>query len=202
MTYLINWISQIIILMMLMVIISMILPDHKMKKYVQFSLSLIFILFFIEPITELFNLNISNESDKVIDFLFNDDASKSVEDAVELQKKEIQAYNDAYVIEELANRLKNNLEESLVNEFGYTLTNVVIDAALSGSLDFQDLIFHFHFDQAQQHTGEIAPITIDQTDRSRQKHDDFDYDRPMLLNWLSQKLEVDQEQVILYWEGG
>ncbi|MBM7542432.1 stage III sporulation protein AF [Amphibacillus cookii] len=202
MTYLVNWISQIIILMMFMVIISMILPDHKMKKYVQFSLSLIFILFFIQPITELFNLNIGSESDKVIDFLFDDDASKSVEDGIELQKKEIQAYNDAYVIEELANQLKNNIEESLINEFGYTLTDVVIDPALSGSLDFQDLIFHFYFDQAQQHTGEIAPITIDQTDQSHQEHDDFDYDRPTLLNWLSQELEVDQEQVILYWEGG
>lgn len=202
MGFLTNWINQMIILVIIMMIATMILPDRKMKKYAQFSLSLIFILFFIQPITQLFNLNLVDESSKIIDSILGDISTQEVEDAVDLQKSEIQASNDAYVIEELSNQLKKEMGEEFAQTFDYHLEDIVIISENSENIDFETLTFHFQIAEAKDNISEIDPVTIDASKNVDQKDTDFnDYDQDM-INWFSEKLEIDQTQVRLSWEGG
>ncbi|WP_440895823.1 stage III sporulation protein AF [Amphibacillus sp. Q70] len=202
MNFLTNWINQMIILVIIMMITTMILPDRKMKKYAQFSLSLIFILFFIQPITQLFNLNLVNESSKVIDSILGDMSTQEVEDAVDLQKSEIQASNDAYVIEELTNQLKKEMGAEFAQDFDYHLDDIVIISENSENIDPETLTFHFQITEAEDNPSEIDPVIINTSKTKDQKEADFnDYDQDM-INWFSEKLEIDQTQIRLSWEGG
>lgn len=191
-----------IILVMIMMITTMILPDHKMKKYAQFSLSLIFILFFIQPITQLFNLNLVDESSKIKDSILGDSAIQEVEDAVNLQKSEIEDSNRAYVIDELTNQLKEEMEVEFKQVFDYHLDNIEIIPEHSEKIDFETMSFHFRITEANDNISEVDPVTINTKRNFDQKALDFEACQQDMINWFSEKLEIDQSQVKLTWEGG
>ncbi|WP_067836827.1 stage III sporulation protein AF [Amphibacillus sediminis] len=208
MSLLANWISQLIVLVLIMMIVLMLLPDRHMKKYAQFSLSLIFVLFFIQPILSIFNIDISQQSDQLMDQLFNDPDTSTMNKDINIQKKEIQASSHAYVIEELANQLKQEVEEEFNHTFNYRITHLEVDTPYSENEDLsvepaiEDITVHIHLDKAGETIGYVSPIIIDTEQEVNRTDVEFEQDHPVLLSWLSNRLDINQTQIKLYWEGG
>jgi len=197
-----EWIGHMVILVIIMMITTMMLPNDNMRKYAQFSLSLVFILFFIQPITQLFTLNLESEASQIIDSIFSHIPDQEINAAVDLQKKEIQASSDAYVIEELTNQLKKDLEEEFTENFNYHINEIELITEDDKEIDLETITFHFLITESNHQISEVAPVLINTAKTNEYEgvtHSDEDL---KMINWFSEKLEIDQTQVQLTREGG
>src|SRR5690625_4237631 len=149
-----------IILVFVMMITTMLLPEKKMKKYAQFSLALIFLYFFIQPYTTLFRSNISRESNQIIDSIIGELPKEDLTKSVDLKKSEIETSSAAYVVEELANQIRHELEKDFIKEFDYQLEEVIIIAENTNQLDFEQINFHFKVSDKGDQIKEIQPVII------------------------------------------
>lgn len=191
-----------IVLVFIMMITLMILPDDSMKKYAQFSLSLIFLFLFIQPITTLFNVNLSHESNKIIDSLSGSISVNLLESEIDLKKKEIQTTSDAYVIDEMANQLKAEMEGEFAQVFEYELKTVAIYSEANEHLITDEFSFHFTIAENTQNALAIKPVIISTVDHTIDQDQQSKKDNQLILSWFSNKLGVSQEQVEISWEEG
>jgi len=200
--FLTNWITQMIVLIFIMMLTLMVLPDRSMKKYAQFSLSITFMFLFIQPITTLFNINISDESNKIVDSLFGSNSRSVLENEIDLKKKEIQATSDAYVIDEMANQLKAEMEDEFAQVFEYELKRVDIFSETDQAIVIEELVFHFTITDNNQQTLLIEPVIISASNHKIDHDQQTINDNQQILNWFSNKLSVNQNQIQISWEGG
>lgn len=191
-----------IVLIFIMMLTLMVLPDRSMKKYAQFSLSITFMFLFIQPITTLFNINISDESNKIVDSLFGSNSRSVLENEIDLKKKEIQATSDAYVIDEMANQLKAEMEDEFAQVFEYELKRVDIFSETDQAIVIEELVFHFTITDNNQQTLLIEPVIISASNHKIDHDQQTINDNQQILNWFSNKLSVNQNQIQISWEGG
>lgn len=197
-----TWISQMIILVFVMMITTMLLPEKKMKKYAQFSLALIFLYFFIQPIRQLYTINISRESTQIIDSIIGELPKEDLTKSVDLKKSEIETSSVAYVVEELANQIRHELEKDFVKEFDYQLEEVIIIAENTNQLDIEQINFHFKVSDKGDQIKEIQPVIINaskSTEEMDTKAKEMEY---VMISWLSERLNVNLGQVRIIWEEG
>lgn len=197
-----SWITQMIVLIFIMMLTLMVLPDTSMKKYAQFSLSIIFMFLFIQPIITLFNINISDESHKIVDSLFSSISRTTLENEIDLKKTEIQATSDAYVIDEMANQLKAEMEGEFAQVFEYELKYVDIYSKTDQAIAIEELVFQFTIADNNQQTLLIDPVIISASDHKIDHDQQTINDNEQILSWFSTKLSVNQNQIQILWEGG
>lgn len=181
-------------------IVMMILPDKKMKRYAQFSLSIIFLFYFIQPIVQLFNMNIQTDASKLIDSLFSQNGSENIEQTINLQKKDIQASTHAYVIEELGNQVKTELEDEFASLYGFRITQITFDH-VSDELSTELANVSVYVEEETFNNIHIKPVWIN-TEEPGNESTYFHENYQAMQQWLSQALEMEHEQLTIYWEGG
>jgi len=191
-----------IILLLIMMITTMILPDKNMKKYAQFSLSLMFIFLFIQPVSAIFNVNFSHESAKIVDSLFGTITKVNLENEVDLKKKEIQATHDAYVIDEMEKQLMQQMKDEFAHQFNYSIIDVDIFVEDEHDINPDEIIFHFTLAESNQYISEVKPVIISTIDHTIEQENELSSQDQLILAWLSHELGITQDQVQISWEGG
>jgi stage III sporulation protein AF len=122
MQFLTEWITNIILFVLLATIIEMLIPNSSMQKYVKMVTGLLLIVIILTPLLNLFK--------KDFDQLFSSLAltpilqEKNIENVIEMKKKEIQASQRAYILEQMAVQLKNEVEEELMQQYGFQVESV------------------------------------------------------------------------------
>ena len=121
-----EWIINIIIFLLLAMVIDMLLPESDMKKYVKLVTGLLLIAIIITPIFKI----MSTDFDQVLASLSENEVNhdQTQESLLELKKKEIQASNHAYTLEQMAVQMKDEVEKELMDNFGMSITNISISA--------------------------------------------------------------------------
>src|SRR5690625_7672006 len=95
-----------------------------MKKYVKLVIWLIMILIFLKPVFYLFDINIQQSLETSISQLYEEEmGEENIENLTKMQKKEIQASQDAYILEEMAVQLKKLAENPLLENYQSVSTN-------------------------------------------------------------------------------
>ena len=123
-----EWIINIIIFLLLAMVIDMLLPESDMKKYVKLVTGLLLIAIIITPIFKI----MSADFDQVLASLSENEVNhdQTQESLLELKKKEIQASNHAYTLEQMAVQMKDEVEKELMDNFGMSITNISISAGI------------------------------------------------------------------------
>ena len=122
MEFLIEWVTNIILFILLATVIDMLLPNTSLQKYTKMVTGLLLIAIILTPIFKL----ISKDFETVMAQIptFQDSGEKNMENLIELQKKEIQASNHAYILETMAVQLEKGVEEELMEQFGLKIANI------------------------------------------------------------------------------
>ncbi|MCM3586377.1 stage III sporulation protein AF [Mesobacillus maritimus] len=127
MDFLKEWITNIIIFILLATIIDMLLPNSNLQKYVKVVVSLLLISIILSPIIKIF----TSDFETAIGSLSNVEGQvdqKEMENLIELQKKEIQASQHAYILEQTAVQLEKDAEEELMEKYGMEIAEIEIVA--------------------------------------------------------------------------
>ncbi|PLT34751.1 stage III sporulation protein AF [Bacillus sp. V5-8f] len=117
MNFLTEWITNIIIFVLLATVIDMLLPSSAMQKYAKMVIGLLLIAIIIAPVLSLFNTDFDKLLAKATVSEIGDEENLRVGNLTEIKKKEIQASQHAYILEQMAFDLKAGVEEELINKY-------------------------------------------------------------------------------------
>lgn len=136
MDFLKEWVTNIILFILLATVIDMLLPSSKMQKYTKIVTGLLLIAIILTPVLKLlshdFEANLSSLPG------FQSPEEKNMKNLIEMQKKEIQASQHAYILEQMAVQLKKDVEEELMNQYGLVIAHIDIQTDGQNHQTFPD----------------------------------------------------------------
>nr|WP_263325774.1 stage III sporulation protein AF [Neobacillus sp. Marseille-Q6967] len=124
MDFLKEWVTNIILFILLATVIDMLLPSSSMQKYTKMVTGLLLIAIILTPIFKLISKDFETAMASIPSF--QTPGEKNMENLIELQKKEIQASNDAYILKTMAVQLEKGVEEELMKQFGLEIAKIDI----------------------------------------------------------------------------
>lgn len=201
MEFITDWIAQIIIFILLATIIDLLIPNIGMKKYIKLVIGLILILILLAPIFALFQLDIESALKHTYSTVFEQEGSlEKVNDAIEMQKSEIEMTHDAYILEEMVVQLKSLANESLNEHHQAEISNIEFvfndDTAMSYE-GLEEVIVYLQESTAEEGgIRTVEEVVIGASDKEKIKDDDE------IINQLRESWELTDKKITVYWEGG
>ncbi|KZZ86257.1 stage III sporulation protein AF [Bacillus sp. SJS] len=207
MTFLTGWITNILLFILLAIVIDMLLPNSSMQKYSKMVIGLMLIVVILNPVFSLFSVDINK---LISDFQIND-ASQDEESKklIESQKREIQASQRAYILEQMAVQMKKDAGEDMEKEYSMEIRDIAIQVSdeqksIGSSKDVKSVDVYVSAPSEKEQTAveTIAPIQIDASREMVPKEDIADSRLKDMASLLAQIWELDQEQILIHVEGG
>lgn len=124
MSALTEWITNIILFILLATIIDLLLPNSNFQKYTKMVVGLLLILIIVTPVFKLLNVDVDKLWSSMR--LSSLTEQKSVENLVDFKKKEIQASQRAYILEQMAVQMKTEVKEELMKQYGVAIDHIQI----------------------------------------------------------------------------
>ncbi|MEJ4084374.1 stage III sporulation protein AF [Bacillus altitudinis] len=124
MSFLTEWITSIILFILFAIVIDLLLPNSSMQKYAKMVVSLLLIVVMLNPIFALFRA----DPDQIFSEIMKgkDQAqSEEIKNQMNLEKKEIQASQRAYILKQMAVQLDKSAKEPLEKE-SYEMKHVEV----------------------------------------------------------------------------
>ncbi|MBD1222720.1 stage III sporulation protein AF [Virgibacillus halodenitrificans] len=140
MSILIDWITQIIIFLLLATVIELLVSSTKMKKYVKLVTGLILVLILLKPIFYVLQIDIEQAvrtSINQVNLERNQD--KSITNLIEFQKSEIQTTHDAYILKQMAVQLTEIAEKPLLENYRVEIKNIDFQFTEASEVSFEGL---------------------------------------------------------------
>ncbi|HEY4551908.1 MAG TPA: stage III sporulation protein AF [Bacillaceae bacterium] len=198
MDHLAGWVVNIIVFLMLAMIVDMLLPDSSMKKYVKLVTGLLLVAIILNP---LFTL-LSADFEQVIAGLLENEEAKGApgEMLVEEKKREIQASHHAYILEQMADEMKEGSEEELIEEFGLEIRAINLQAGIrfEGHPDTLEKVTVHVAEAKASKQGAVKPVIIDLSEKVR---DEEFPDKERIKSLLSDRWEIQEAKIEVFAEG-
>jgi stage III sporulation protein AF len=134
--FLTEWVTNIIIFVLLATVIDMLLPNTNLQKYTKIVTGLLLIAIILTPVLKLISKDFETALQSIP--IFEETEEKNMENLIELKKKEIQASQRAYILETMAVQLKEGTEEELMDQFGLKVANIDITLDETTKQSFPD----------------------------------------------------------------
>ncbi|WP_336253647.1 stage III sporulation protein AF [Oceanobacillus sp. SE10311] len=197
-----NWITQIIIFILVATIIDLLIPNLSMGKYIKLVLGLILILILLSPIFSLFNLDFEQAVADTYRSIFDTGGEmEEVQDSIELQKSEIESTHDAYILEEMAVQLTSLTDEALQTEYDARITDisfVFADEAEKTYEGLDEVIVYLEKSTARE--GQIKPV--EKIVINAEEDQELEEADEPIVELLRDRWELQDKKITVYWEGG
>lgn len=210
MSFLTEWITNIIVFILLAVVIDLLLPNSSMQKYAKMVISLLLIIVIINPIFKLFNTDMNvilSEFQSVAPSEENE-----VKNLIEFQKKEIQASQRAYILEQMAVQMKTMAKEELVQNYDLTIETILLSESeqvddINSQNDLQHIRVVLQQNEAEEVAGQeaveaVQSISIDTTKELPTDDPETQLNSEEITAYLAKIWEVEEEKITLELEGG
>ena len=208
MDFLTDWITNILLFILLAVVVELLLPQTSLQKYVKMVIGLLLISIILNPIFKLFSSDLEDLL-KNANVLFEKDVNTNIENSIENQKIDIQADQNAYILEQTAVQLVEMTEKELMDTFNYQFRNVelIVDENYGSYLQPEDVMENLLSIQVSlQEAAEEKPVVkqIDEVriNLSEPFETEFKPDIEPIAHFLADKWEVDKELLAISFERG
>ncbi|RLL48111.1 stage III sporulation protein AF [Oceanobacillus piezotolerans] len=203
MELIIQWVTQIIIFVILATILDLIIPSSAMKKYIQLVVGLILILILLNPIFYILNIDIDRALNSSFQQLNQIKSTEgSVENLIELQKKEIQTTQDAYILEQMAVPLIDLAKEPLIEGHNLEITNLDFQFSTNQQFTYEDLqeviVTVKNYEKGEGEMGVVEDVVINTNEpiENEDRHEDE------VKSLLTELWGLEDKEITIYWEGG
>ncbi|EKN64035.1 stage III sporulation protein AF [Schinkia azotoformans] len=204
MQFLTTWVSNIVLFVLLAIIIDLLMPNSSLQRYAKMVIGLLLIVIILNPVLKIFNSNIE---DILKTFRLPTVEEKlEVENLIENKKKEIQASQRAYILEQMAVQMKTMVEGELMKDYGLKVEAVQLQFSEDeGPLSEEDLkavkvIVHKENSNGDNESiPTVKDIAIDTTTPfiKKEKNDLSAVEQFLAKNW-----QLEQSKVDVVMEGG
>ncbi len=204
MTIITEWVMQIIRFMLIGTIIELLLPNHSMKKYIHLVVGLLLLIILAKPILYSFQVDIVSQFNKFENVLFqSNDHFIETENLLEMQKKEIQAEQDAYIWNEITSQLKNAANPTLEEEYEAQITDISFvyqSNMLDNLADLEKVVVTLHSLVETEQASETIRIDINTDVRPERVSNDRLNNN--IRTTLAETWGLNKGQIEVIWEGG
>jgi stage III sporulation protein AF len=199
MSFLTEWITNIIVFVLLATVIDMLLPSSNMQKYVKIVTGLLLITIILTPLLKL----MTSDVDSVMDsFRINGGSqNNSVENLIEMKKKEIQASQRAYILEQMAVQMKQQAEKELMDKSGKVIEKVSIAANDLENIpdSITEVTVYLSTKEEKDAIEAVRNVEIDTGDKTRAEKSDENVS--LVTSLLAKEWNLSPEKIIIA-EGG
>ena len=198
-----EWITNIIIFVLIATVIDLLLPNSSMQKYTKMVMGLLLIVIILSPILKL----LSTDFDAAIASMPSIDSleQKNMENLIDLQKKEIQASQDAYILEEVAVQLKQTAEEELMDQYGLKISNIDLimdeENQPNTEMQFQAIIVQLMEPEKEAEAVEVVRKVEINTSEPLPSNDETN-ETKKIASLLSERWNVEPETIQVVIGGG
>lgn len=194
MSFLAGWITNIIVFVLLATVIDMLLPSSALQKYAKMVIGLLLIAIILTPILGLFN----TDFDKVLTAVTSEFENKNKKDLgnlTEMKKKEIQATQGAYILEQMAVDLQTEVEEELMEDYKVKISSIDVGVTNEESPSLEELQhINISLEEAEKEDSTSAIETVAKVDiNTRGKTSSIDVNLEAVKKFLATSWSVDEE---------
>jgi stage III sporulation protein AF len=203
MDFLKEWVTNIIIFILLATVLDMLLPNSSFQKYTKIVTGLILIAIILSPVLKIFTSDFETAIASMGQF--NSQEEKNIKNSIEFQKKEIQASQHAYILETMAVQLKAAAEEELMEQQGMEIANIELEVNDQDQRPFPENLEYVivHIREAKDEGETVAvvrEVEIDTDAPLPSKQTSMNTDQ--ISSLLSEKWNVPENTIQLMIEGG
>ncbi|MFB6496653.1 stage III sporulation protein AF [Bacillus haynesii] len=203
MEFLTEWLTNIILFILMAIVIDMLLPNSSMQKYAKMVISLLLIVVILNPIFSLFR----TDPDVIFEKLTKNGQvqSSEIKNQLNSEKKEIQASQQAYILEQMAVQLEKNAEGRFTSD-KYKIDRVAVssDSQLKTEKDLSKYaeVSVFLQPASEKTVQAVAPVEINtdrgyQSMREREKKETGEVREQLAGIW-----EISPDKITVHIEGG
>ncbi|MCY7913602.1 stage III sporulation protein AF [Bacillus haynesii] len=203
MEFLTEWLTNIILFILMAIVIDMLLPNSSMQKYAKMVISLLLIVVILNPIFSLFR----TDPDVIFEKLTKNGQvqSNEIKNQLNSEKKEIQASQQAYILEQMAVQLEKNAEGRFTSD-KYKIDRVAVssDSQLKTEKDLSKYaeVSVFLQPASEKTVQAVAPVEINtdrgyQSMREREKKETGEVREQLAGIW-----EISPDKITVNIEGG
>ncbi|WP_226085319.1 stage III sporulation protein AF [Mesobacillus sp. S13] len=198
-----EWVTNIIIFILLATVLDMLLPNSSFQKYTKIVTGLILIAIILSPVMKLFTSDFETAIASMGQF--NSFEDEKIKNSIEFQKKEIQASQHAYILETMAVQLKTAAEEELMEQQGMEIANIELEVNDQDQRPFPENLEYVivHLKKAEDEGETVAVVREVEIDTnaplpSKQTSQNTD----QISSLLSEKWNVPEKSIQIMIEGG
>jgi stage III sporulation protein AF len=202
MQFVTEWITNILIFILFATIIDFLLPSSNMQKYVKMAVGLILLLLMLSPILQLLSIHPDRLVASAISSLSGKgNEQEMIKNEMEMKKKEIQASQRAYILEQMAVQMKNQVDEELMKEYGLSVEDVSLQTKEKENLQIPKDIETIEVVLVKQEKlGEIQPVIIDTSKPINEQSHVHQLEKE-IRTFLAAKWEVDENKIAVQVKG-
>ncbi|MFD1412737.1 stage III sporulation protein AF [Oceanobacillus jeddahense] len=198
-----DWVTQIILFIILASVIDLLIPANHLQKYVRLATSLILILILLQPVFYLFNTDINtaiSSSMNKIESQFQ--GQPSIENQIDLEKKEIESGQDAYILEQMAIELENIAADSLKEEFDAEIVSIDFQFSVVDSVSYEELteviVYITESEPGEGAMNTVEDVVIEWGNEEEEHSEELLQEMEASLREL---WEIEDKEITVYWEG-
>lgn len=203
MSALTEWVTNIILFILLATVIDMLLPNSSMQKYTKLVTGLLLIGIIMAPIFTLISKDFET---KLFTISLNEPSNdQKIKNSIEMKKKEIQASEQAYILEQIAVRLKKDADKELMKRYGFQIEQVKLYTNENSKQTFPENLQKVSVFLKRIGNPVETVETIKQVDiniKEPQESQKMDEKSKEITGFLSQKWNVRENTIQVLIEGG
>ncbi|WP_217586675.1 stage III sporulation protein AF [Lentibacillus saliphilus] len=201
----IQWVTQIIIFILLATIVDLIIPQTALKKYINLVVGLILILIFLKPVFYLFNVDIERALSQSYRALQENELEQAeTEKWIEFQKIDIQASQDAYILEQMTAKLIELADPPLYQQLNLEIVDIDYDFKKGEDMTLENLqiltVYVQSSDRREGRVQRVEEVVIDTDGKKTHKAEDMPRDE--IIDILKETWEVEADRLAIEWGGG
>jgi stage III sporulation protein AF len=198
-----EWVTNIILFVLLATVVDMLLPNSSLQKYTKMVTGLLLITIILSPVLKLFTQDFEEAIGKINVFETAED--HNMENLIEIKKKEIQASTSAYILEEMAVQLKTDAEKELIDQYGLEIADVqlILDENAQSAFpeNLQKVTVQLKQKDSEEEAVEVVSMVEINTNQplpsSSETNESTD-----IASLLAQKWNINEDSIEVMIEGG
>lgn len=203
-----DWLTSIILFILLATVIELLLPKSSFQRYVKIVVGLILLLLFLQPLLSILKKDTSEWLSNLPNYEYTNEAQ--IENLIENKKIEIENNQRAYISEQVAVQMKRQVEDELLKSFSLQITN--IDISLNDQLTtFQNdhsIVEHVtvtvkevsEVNEEKENAIELVKVVAIDT-RKPLVEDDHRLKSGQVYDLLAEAWQIERGSISLVWEG-
>ncbi|UQD52700.1 stage III sporulation protein AF [Bacillus methanolicus] len=202
MDFLKEWITNIILFILLATVIEMLLPNSNLQKYTKIVTGLLLIAIILTPVLKLFSKDFETVLASVA--LFENPGEKNMENQIEMKKKEIQASQQAYILKQMAVKLEKDAEEELMEQYGLEITKIDFLVNKNDKRAFPENLakLKVQLRQPNEQSDAIEAVKKVEINTNKPLPSKKTAEMKKITSFLSQKWNMDDKDIEVLIEGG
>lgn len=206
MDLLIDWVTQIVIFLIVAIMIDLIIPATTMKKYIKLVVGLILILIFLKPVFALFDMNIDQALETSFTQLMDEETEQdTMENSIKMQKNEIESSQRAYILEEMAVQLKDLAKKRLKEEEQAEIRHIDFQFQSDAEPSYENLdeviVYVGHMEEEEGAVDTVEDVEIN-TEEPVAEDDDNEQEVQQIKEVLHEVWDISVDKLTIEWEGG